>query len=105
MIGEPEEHFGEAAKRHCLVVAEHVVDETRKIAAKKFAGSSGRLAAGYQAQEFENGAAIGNPSSPFWSYVEFGHAIANQYGEVEGERVGQRAHVRPAIEAVRKLRS
>lgn len=114
MIGEPAEIFGEAAKRHCLVVAQHVVDEVRASALTPPRGDAepetggkrrkGSLRAGYQATEHGDGAAIGNPSAPFWSYVEYGHAIANQYGDVEGERVGQRAHVRPAIEAVRKLR-
>lgn len=102
MIGEPEEIFADAARQHSLVIAQQVVDEIRASPLTP-RGKSGTLAAGYRATEYEDGAAITNPAAPYWSFVEYGHNVVNQTGEVVGH-AGQRAHVRPAIDAVRKLR-
>lgn len=104
MIGEPHEIFGETAKRLCVEVAQQVVEEARPLAEAVTKSKTGKLANGYEAIPYEDGAAITNPAAPYWSFVEFGHNVVTETGEVVGH-VGQRAHVRPAIEAVRKLRS
>ena len=90
--------FGEAAKERCLGIAAQVAAEANQRAPE---GESGKLKGGYVARPTKYGAEIANPDAPYWVDVEFGHAIANQYGDQAG-RVGQRAHVRPAIEQVRR---
>lgn len=112
MIGEPHVIFAEAAQRICMEVADDIVTEIGPLLAKATTRRSGDLARGYQAVEDGPGAAVINPAAPYWVHVEFGHVMVNpQTGEVvrdpetgEVKRVGQRAHVRPAIEAVRRKR-
>jgi hypothetical protein len=81
-------HIERAAKRHCLALAEEVVAYIR--ASPSTPVLTGEMKAGYEVAETQNGAAIMNPSAPYWRYVEFG---THEHGRAQ-------PHVRPAIFAV-----
>lgn len=99
--------FREAAQDRCLEVAEMIAAEARINAAAKFHGGSGDLAKGYAAsRDGRTSAKITGVS--YWAHVEYGHALKDDHGRPlvnkDGvvQRVGQKPHVRPAIETVRK---
>lgn len=100
--------FREAAQKRCLDIAEMVVAEARVKAPQ---GKTGKLAGGYLARRSGRGAEIANPAAPYWAHVEYGHAIADEEGNLverstrkAGDphyRVRAYPHVRPAIEIIR----
>lgn len=113
--------FREAAQDRCLEVAEMIAAEARANAAQRFkkketdtegkaprkGGGTGALAAGYAAsRDGRTSAKITGVS--YWAHVEYGHALKDDQGRPlvnkDGvvQRVGQKPHVRPAIESVRK---
>lgn len=100
--------FREAAQQRCLEVAEMIAEGAKANAAARFKKGTGHLARGYSAS-LDGRTSAKITGVPYWADVEFGHQIADRQGrQVMNKntglpmRVGQKPHVRPAIEAVAK---
>lgn len=90
MLIDPAVEFHDSAQRECMAKAEEVVDYIHSMGLVPV--KTGKLLAGYRAEEWETGAAVVTDVD-YWYYVEYGHGP-------EGHREAQ-PHVRPAIEAMR----
>lgn len=94
----PRELFGYAAQEFCIGICQEFVDAIQ--ANPNVPERTGRMKAGFHVREHRGGAEVVNPAAFYWAYVEFGHDVVDDAGNVVGH-AHARPYARPAWEEVR----
>lgn len=87
----------------CLEIAQEFVDEIEadpNVPVDQDGPHPGNMKFGFEADEWRDGARVTNRRAPYWIYVNYGHDVVDEAGEVVGH-VAPRPFATKAWEIVR----
>jgi hypothetical protein len=96
----PEDLFGYAAANACIDICQAFIDIIQADP-KTPEGRTGHLKTGWHIVEQDGGGLVVNPQAPYWPFVEYGHDIVDDDGNVTGH-VHKRPFARPAWKIVKR---
>lgn len=94
----PRRLFGYAAAEMCVDICQELVAAIE--ANPNVPEETGQMKHGFFVESHHGGAMVINPGAPYWAFVEFGHDVVDETGQVIGHAPAH-PFARPAWEEIR----